>query len=103
MLTSVGISCRHVSVCLSIRLSQVGVLLKQLNVGSCKQRYTIAQGLMQPKISAKLKRGQTQRMLNAGALAANWSFLTQSIVDLARLQVYHTEFITHYLFAAHLP
>jgi len=33
------------SVCLSVRPSQVGVLLKQLNVGSHKQHYTIAQGL----------------------------------------------------------
>jgi len=34
-----------VVVCLSVRLSQVGVLLKLLNVGSRKQRHTIAQGL----------------------------------------------------------
>jgi len=37
------------SVCLSVRLSvspsQVGVLLKRLNVGSHKQDHTIAQGL----------------------------------------------------------
>ena len=34
-------------VCLSsARLSQVGVLLKQLNVGSYKQHHTIAQGLV---------------------------------------------------------
>ena len=32
-------------VCLSVCLSQVGVLLKQLNVGSHKQHHTIAQGL----------------------------------------------------------
>ena len=32
-------------VCLFVYLSQVGVLLKRLNVGSRKQRYTIAQGL----------------------------------------------------------
>ena len=31
--------------CLSIRLSQVGVLLKRLNVGSHKQHHTIAQGV----------------------------------------------------------
>ena len=35
----------RLSVCLSVCLSQVGVLVKRLNVGSCKQRYTIAQGL----------------------------------------------------------
>jgi len=33
------------SVCPSVRLSQVGVLLKRLNVGSQKQHHTIAQGL----------------------------------------------------------
>ena len=36
-------------VCLSVRLSQVGVLLKRLNVGSHKQHRTIAQGLPQHK------------------------------------------------------
>ena len=41
----VGISCRGVSVYPSVRSSQVGVILKQLNVGSRKQRHTIAQGL----------------------------------------------------------
>jgi len=33
------------SVCLSVCPSQVGVLLKRLNVGSHKQHHTIAQGL----------------------------------------------------------
>jgi len=33
-----------VVVCLSVRLSQVDVLLKRLNVESRKQRHTIAQG-----------------------------------------------------------
>jgi len=33
------------AVCLSVCPSQVGVLLKQLNVGSHKQHHTIAQGL----------------------------------------------------------
>jgi len=33
------------SVCLSVRLSQIGVLLKRLNVGSHKQHHTIVQGL----------------------------------------------------------
>ena len=32
-------------VCLSVRPSQVGVLLKRLNIGKRKQRRTIAQGL----------------------------------------------------------
>jgi len=47
--TLASISCRCVSVCLSvrsfIRLSQVGVLLKRLNVGSCKQCHMISLGL----------------------------------------------------------
>jgi len=34
-----------VSVCLSVCLSQVGVLLKRLNIRSHKQHHTIAQGL----------------------------------------------------------
>ena len=33
------------SVCVSVCLSQVGVLLKWLNIGKRKQRHTIAQGL----------------------------------------------------------
>ena len=37
--------CLSVSVCPSVRLSQVGVLLKRLNRGSHKQHHTIAQGL----------------------------------------------------------
>jgi len=35
----------RLSVCLSVRPSQVGVLLKRLNVGSHKQHHTIAQGV----------------------------------------------------------
>jgi len=40
-------------------LSQVGVVLRLLNVGSRKQRHTKAQGLyfLMPNISAKFKRG----------------------------------------------
>ena len=47
MLCIRGTSHGPVSVCLSVCLclSQVGVLLKRLNVGSHKQHYTIAQGL----------------------------------------------------------
>jgi len=48
------------SVRLSVCLSQVGVILKRLNVGSRKQRHTIAHGrssFLTPKISAKLTRG----------------------------------------------
>jgi len=45
------------SVCLSVRLSQVGVLSKQLNVGSRKQRHAIAQSIsfMAPKIVVKFE------------------------------------------------
>jgi len=64
MLCIRGTSHGPVSVCLcvclsvrpSVRPSQVGVVLKRLNVGSHKQHYTIAQGLssfLMPKISAK--------------------------------------------------
>ena len=47
MLCIRGTSHGPVSVCLSVCLclSQVGVLLKRLNVGSHKQHHTIAQGL----------------------------------------------------------
>ena len=44
-------------------LSQVGVLLKRLNVGSHKQHHTIAResGFLKPKISAKFDRGHPLR------------------------------------------
>jgi len=45
MLCIRGTSHGPVSVRLSVRPSQVGVLLKRLNVGSHKQHHTIAQGL----------------------------------------------------------
>jgi len=37
--------CLSVSVCVCVCLSQVGVLLKRLNIGSNKQNLTISQGL----------------------------------------------------------
>jgi len=59
---------RHTSavypVRVSVCLSKVGVLLKQLNVGSPKQRHTIwpmNSSFLMPKISAKPKRGRSQR------------------------------------------
>jgi len=67
MLANAGISCRHVSVCLSVclsvRLSRVGVLLKRLNVGSRKQCPTIAQGLWfsDAENLGKTQTGQPQR------------------------------------------
>ena len=60
-LASAGISCR--SVC----LPQVGVLLKGLNIGSHKQRHTIAHGLGSLNGGAKCWWGR----LNAGAVAEN--------------------------------
>jgi len=50
-------TCRHrVSVCLSVCLSQVAVLLKRLNLGSHKRRC-----LLMPKISAKFQMGHPQQ------------------------------------------
>ena len=45
----------------SVRLSQVGVLLQWLNVGSHKQHHTIASSFLAPKISAKFDRGHRLR------------------------------------------
>ena len=55
------------SVCPSICPSQVGVLLKRLNVGSHKQHHTIAQRLqfLKPKISAKFDWGHPSGAQNA--------------------------------------
>jgi len=67
MLCIRGTSHGPVSVCLSVRLSvcpsQVGVLLKQLNVESHKQHHAIAQhsSFLTPKISAKFDRGHPLR------------------------------------------
>ena len=47
---------RNAFIYLSVHLSQVGVLLKWLNIGLHKQYHAIAQGLM-PKTSAKFDRG----------------------------------------------
>jgi len=73
------------SVCLSVRLSQVIVLLKRINVGSCNG-------------GAKCRRGR----LNAGVVAENGQLSTRSIVNLFWSHVYHTEH-PPYLFAARLP
>ena len=52
-----------VSIRLSVRPSQVGDLLKRLNVGSQKQHHTIARdcSFLKPKISAKFDRGHPLR------------------------------------------
>ena len=46
--------------CVRLCLSQVGVLLKRLNIGSQKQHHTIPRnsGFLTPKISTKFDRGQ---------------------------------------------
>jgi len=47
-----------VCVCVCLCLSQVGVLLKRLNVGSHKQHHTLRDSsFLKPKISAKFDRG----------------------------------------------
>ena len=64
MLCIRGTSHGPVSVCLSVRPSQVGVVLKRLNVGSHRQHYTIVQGLssfLMTKISAKFDLGHPLR------------------------------------------
>ena len=79
-----------VVVCPSVCLSQVGLLLKQLNVGSRKQRHTTAQRLCfwMLKISAS---GVTPTEApNAGAVAANWRLSTRSVVFLG----WYSKFIT---------
>jgi len=64
------------SVCPSVTRSQV--LLKRLNVGSRKQRHTIAQdsSFLLPKISAKFKRGHP----NGGA-KCSWGRLKSATFD----------------------
>ena len=49
------------SVCPSVCPSQVGVLLKRLNVGSHKQHHTGDSSFLVPKISAKFDRGHPLR------------------------------------------
>jgi len=85
-LASTRISCRRVSVCLSVYLSvclsQVGVFLKRLNVGSRKKHHTTAKGLLvfwcrkSLQISNEITpNGGTKCMwgrLNAGAVAGHW-------------------------------
>ena len=69
----------------SVCPSQVGVLLKRINVGSHKQHHTIAQGVrdssfLTPKISAKFDRGHPLRgrQNNAGGVGQNRRLLTNS-------------------------
>ena len=81
MLCIRGTSHGHVSVCLSVCLSQVGVLLKRLNVGSQKQHRTIARGLSFPdaKDLREIRPGSpTTRAPNAGGVGQNRRLLTNS-------------------------
>ena len=89
-----------VIMCLSVRLSQVGVLPKRLNIWSRKQRHTIAResNFLVLKISAKFERGHPNGgvkcrsgSLNTVAVAENWRLSTRSVVNLARSHVYHTQ------------
>jgi len=108
------------SVCLSVRPSQVSILLKWLNVGSRKQcrrithsncRFLYLRNILTylgillfwcrespqnpnrvtPNGGAKYRWGR----LNAGEVAETWQRSTHSVVNLARSQVYHTECPLH--------
>jgi len=89
------------SVCPSVCLSQVGVLLKWLNVGSCKQRHVIVQGLQfsDAKDLGKTQTGSSTTeapkcrwgRLNANVVAENWRLSTWSVVNVVLSQVSHTE------------
>jgi len=56
------IVCRSVRLSVCLSLSQGSTVPKRLNIGSCKQRHTIAQGLYftEPKISPKFQRDHPQ-------------------------------------------
>jgi len=73
-------------VCLSVHLSQVGVLLKRLNVEPRQKSRQNSNGVT-PNGGAKCRWSR----LNAGALAAHWRLSTRSVVSLAQSQVCRTE------------
>ena len=90
---SVSISCRRVSVCPSV-CHKSGVLLKQLNIGSRKQRHTIAQRRRKYRQNVVTPNGGgkcTWGTLNASDVAENWRLSTRSVANLARSQVYNNE------------
>ena len=69
------------SLCLSVCLSQVGVLWKWLNVGSQKQHHTIAQGVYfsDAKYLCEILLGSPPtRAPNAGVVGQNWRLLTNN-------------------------
>jgi len=81
MLCICGTSHGSVSVCLSVRPSQVGVLLKRLNVGSHKQHHMIARGLQfsDAKDLHEIRPGSPPtKGPNAGGVGQNRRFLTNS-------------------------
>jgi len=82
--TSRGPVSVSVSLCLSVSvcLSQVGVLLKRLNVGSHKKTPHDSTGtlvFLKPKISAKFDRGHPRTGApNAGGVGQNRRLLTNN-------------------------
>ena len=69
------------ALCLSVRPSQVGVLLKRVNVASHKQHHTIAQGLWFPDakdLREILLGSPPTRAPNAGGVGQNRRLLTNS-------------------------
>ena len=72
--TSHGPVSVSVCLCLGLCLTQVGVLLKRLNVGSHKQHYTIAQGdlFSEAKDLREIRPGSSHaRATNAGGVGQN--------------------------------
>jgi len=67
------------SVCLSVRPSQVGVLLKQLNVGSHKQHHTIPQ-LARFQLTRRIARSLGDSW--ACCLYIGWSDVTETMVTI---------------------
>jgi len=66
-------------VCLSVCLSQVGVLLKRLNVGSHKQRPARDCSFLVPKISRQNSNGVAPTEApNAGGVGYNWRLSTSA-------------------------
>ena len=80
----------HGPVSVSVCLSQVGVLLKRLNVGSHKQHHTIAQGLQfsDAKDLHEIRPGSPPtRAPNAGGVGQNRQLLTNSRLYLKRYKI----------------
>jgi len=81
MLCIRGTSHGPVSVCLSVRPSQVGVLLKRLKLGSNKQHHTISQGIQfsEAKDLREIRPGSPPtRAPNAGGMGQNRRLLANN-------------------------